>query len=266
VPSIKQVILCGSGGQGIVLAGSILGQAAFNDGKWVSSTDSYGAAARGGACRAEVVMSERPVIFPYVMAADMLIAMCQTAYDRYVGRVKPNEGVVIYDERFIPEEMKGLKYVGIAATRTAIEELSSGMAANVIIVSAAVEMTDLVSKAQLESAIKEVIPERLRELNLKAMNIGFRLGRTHSNHIQQRQTRKGDRLTPVAGRTHIPMLDQQRCRICDLCRLLCPDLAITENGSGNQIEIDCSYCKGCGICAVACPRDAIKMMPEESAG
>ena len=178
MPPIRQVILCGSGGQGIVLAGTILGQAAFNDGKWVSSTDSYGAAARGGACRAEVVISERPITFPYVVAADTLIAMYRTAYDRYVGRVKPGEGVVIYDERFVPEEMKGLKYVGIPATRTAIEELNNGMAANVVILSAAVEMTEVVSKKQLESAIKEVIPERLRELNLKAMNIGFRLGGT----------------------------------------------------------------------------------------
>ena len=186
MPPIKQVILCGSGGQGIVMAGTILGQAAFNDGKWVSSTDSYGAAARGGACRAEVVISERPIIFPYVVAADTLIAMSQTAYDRYVGRVKPGEGIVIHDERFVPKEMKGLKYVGVPATRTAIEELDNGMAANVIILSAAVEMTDTVSKEQLESAIKEVIRERLRELNLEAMNIGFRLGRTRSNHIHQR--------------------------------------------------------------------------------
>jgi 2-oxoglutarate ferredoxin oxidoreductase subunit gamma len=183
---IKQVILCGFGGQGIVLAGTILSQAAFNDGKWVSSTDSYGAAARGGACRAEVVISERPIIFPYVIAADTLIAMYQTAYDKYIGCVKPGEGVVIYDERFVPEEMKGLKYVGIPASRTALEELNNGMVANVIILSAAVEMTNVVSKKELKSAIEEIIPERLRELNLKAMNIGFRLGRTKSNHIHQR--------------------------------------------------------------------------------
>ncbi len=181
----KQVMLCGLGGQGIVLAGTILSQAAFNDGKWVSSTNSYGAAARGGACRAEVVISERPIVFPYVVAADTLIAMYQTAYDRYIGRVKP-EGVVIYDERFVPEEIKGLKYVGIPASRTAIEELNNGMAANVIILSAAVEMTDLISRKGLASAIEEIIPGRLRELNLKAMNIGFRLGRTRSNHIHQR--------------------------------------------------------------------------------
>ncbi len=183
---IKQVVLCGFGGQGIVLAGTVLSQAAFNDGKWVSSTGSYGAAARGGACRAEVVISERPIVFPYVIAADTLIAMCQTAYDKYVGRVKPGEGVVIYDERFVPQEMKGLKYVGIPASRTAINELNNGMAANVIILSAAVEMTDVVSKKELESAIEEIIPGKFRELNLKAMNIGFRLGRTRSNHIHQR--------------------------------------------------------------------------------
>jgi Pyruvate/2-oxoacid:ferredoxin oxidoreductase gamma subunit len=60
------------------------------------------------------------------------------------------------------------------------------MAANVIILSAAVEMTDVVSKKELESAIEEIIPEKLREINLKAMNIGFRLGRTQCNQIHQR--------------------------------------------------------------------------------
>jgi 2-oxoglutarate ferredoxin oxidoreductase subunit gamma len=186
VPSIKQAILCGSGGQGIVLAGTILGQAAFDDGRWVSSTGSYGAAARGGACRAEVVISDTPMIFPHVIAADIFIAMYQTAYEKYIGRVKPGQGVVIYDEEFVPEEMKGLKYVGIPATRTAIEELNNGMVANVIILSAAVEMTDLVSRKGLVSAIEDIIPERLEELNLKAMNIGFRLGRTRSHHIDRR--------------------------------------------------------------------------------
>src|SRR5512136_93976 len=163
----KQVMLCGLGGQGIVLAGTILSQAAFNDGKWVSSTNSYGAAARGEACRAEVVISERPIVFPYVVAANVLIAMYRTAYDKYIERVKPGEGVVIYDERFVPDEMEGLNYVGIPACRTAIEELNTGMAANVIILSAAVEMTEVVSKKELKSAIEEIIPEKLRDLNLK---------------------------------------------------------------------------------------------------
>jgi 2-oxoglutarate ferredoxin oxidoreductase subunit gamma len=183
---IKQVILCGFGGQGIVLAGTILGQAAFGDGKWVSNTNSYGSAARGGACRAEVVMSDRPIVFPYVVAADTLIAMYQTAYDRYIERVKPGDGVVIYDERVTRRQMKGLEQVGIPATETAVEELGNGTVANVIILSAAVEMIELVSKKALQSAIRGIVPERLKQLNLKAMDIGFRLGRSRSDRIHQR--------------------------------------------------------------------------------
>lgn len=177
---IKQVVLCGFGGQGIILAGTLLGQAAFNDKKQVSGTNSYGAAARGGTCRAEVVISDRPITFPYVVEADILVAMYQTAYDKYIGEVK-DKGVVIYDEQFVsPEESKGLKYIGISATKAAIEELNSGIAANVIILSAAVEMTGVVTKAALRSAVEEIVSERLRELDLKAVDIGFRLGRAKS--------------------------------------------------------------------------------------
>ena len=58
-------------------------------------------------------------------------------------------------------------------------------------------------------------------------------------------------------------LGSNRCEYCDLCRLLCPDLAITRNGNKGQIEIDLDFCKGCGICASVCPKRAIKMVPEE---
>ena len=174
---IKQVVLCGYGGQGIVLAGTMLGKAAFNDGKWVSSTNSFGSAARGGACRAEVVISDEPVIFPHVIEADILIAMYQTAYDKYIGQVKREAGVVIYDDSFVsPEQITGLKYLPIPATRTAIGELNQGIVANIIILSAAVEVTRVVAKEALRSAIAEIAPERLRELDLKAVDIGFKLG------------------------------------------------------------------------------------------
>ena len=174
---IKQVVLCGYGGQGILLAGTMLGKAAFNDGKWVSSTNSFGSAARGGACRAEVVISDGPVIFPHVIEADILIAMYQTAHDKYIGQVKREAGVVIYDDGFVsPEEITGLKYLPVPATRTAIEELNQGIVANIIILSAAVEVTRVVTKEALKSAIAEIAPERLRELDLKAADIGFKLG------------------------------------------------------------------------------------------
>jgi len=174
---IRQVMVCGSGGQGIVLAGTILSKAAFSDGKWISSINSYGAAARGGTCRAEVVISDRPIIFPYIIAVDMLIAMYQIAYNKYIEMVKPVEGVIVHDECVIPKEMKGLEHIEIPAIKTAVKELGNGTVANVIILSAAVNITEVVSKEALESAIRESVPEKLKQLNLKAMDIGFRLGR-----------------------------------------------------------------------------------------
>jgi 2-oxoglutarate ferredoxin oxidoreductase subunit gamma len=175
---IRQALLCGYGGQGIVLAGTILGHAAFRDGRWVSGTNSFGSAARGGACRSEVVISERPVVFPYVIEADVLVAMYQTAYNKYMGQVKPDGGVVVYDDSFVsPEEVDGLKFISIPATRTAIEALNSEITANMIILAAAVEITGLVTRQALKSTVADIVAERLRELDLKALDIGFDLGR-----------------------------------------------------------------------------------------
>ncbi|RLA85651.1 MAG: hypothetical protein DRG31_02405 [Deltaproteobacteria bacterium] len=70
-------------------------------------------------------------------------------------------------------------------------------------------------------------------------------------------------LTPQeAQREAARCLGSRSCEACDLCRLLCPDLAITRNPSNGQIQIDLDYCKGCGICAAVCPKGAIKMVLE----
>jgi pyruvate ferredoxin oxidoreductase delta subunit len=62
-----------------------------------------------------------------------------------------------------------------------------------------------------------------------------------------------------SARTHRPIADPKRCKLCDLCRLLCPDLAITIDSQEQRIHIDLKYCKGCGICAGFCPKGAIHM-------
>jgi len=176
VGNIRQVVICGYGGQGIVLAGTILGQAAFNDGKWVGGTNSYGAAARGGTCRADLVISDQPISYPYVIEADIMVAMFQTAYDKYIGQVREG-GIVVYDDHFVsPGKVASLKQVPVSATRTAIEELKNEIVANMVMLGAAVEITGLVTKDALRSAIAETVAERLRELDLKAVAAGFRLG------------------------------------------------------------------------------------------
>ena len=172
----KQVRLCGFGGQGIVLAGLIFGRAGIADGKWATSTSSYGAAARGGACLSDIVISDQPIIFPQVIKIDILVPMSQQAYDKYIGDVERGISIVIYDEGVVPREIGGLEQIGIPATKIAIEEFGNEIVANVIILGAIVKMTDIVSKEALISATKESVPERFREINAKAVDIGFSFG------------------------------------------------------------------------------------------
>jgi len=178
---VRQVMLCGFGGQGIVLGGTLLGYAAFNDGKWVSGTSSYGPAARGGECASEVVISDKPVTFPHTIELDLMISMYQAAYDKYVGRVKPGTGMVIYDEQFVsPKKNTSLKHVGIPATQMAEKELNSSMVANIVALAAAIEISRVVTRDAFNSAMKQHVPERFGELNLKAADLGFLLGQSRA--------------------------------------------------------------------------------------
>lgn len=172
-----QVRLCGFGGQGIILAGTILGYASINDGKWVAGSSSYGSAARGGSCRSDVIISDKLISFPHVIMADILIAISQKAYDVYLKDIRPEGGIVIYDEQMVAtKEISGLKQIAVAATNTAIRELNSRQVANIVILSAAVAITGIVSRDALTAAIEKNIPERFRALNLKAVELGFKLG------------------------------------------------------------------------------------------
>jgi 2-oxoglutarate ferredoxin oxidoreductase subunit gamma len=184
---LKQLILCGFGGQGIVLAGNILARAAFDEGKYVASVNSYGAAARGGACRADVIISEKPICFPRVMEADVMIAMSQSACQSNLQTMK-NGGLIIYDpdnvtpETFDPDK----KYLSVPATRTADRELHSGAVANLIMLGATARAGHIVSLESLSSAIKETVRPEHVKLNLRALDLGFKLGSVDT----EKETRK----------------------------------------------------------------------------
>ena len=175
---VKQIRFCGLGGQGIVLAGTILGHAAINDGRWVTGSNSYGAEARGSACRAGVIISDEPAIFPHVIMPDILVAMSQDAYDKYIKDVRMDGGVVIYDEQMVsPEEINGLEQLSFPTTAVATKELGNKLVANMVISGVVVEMTKIVSPNAFISAIEKHIPQRFKTLNLKAADLGFELGR-----------------------------------------------------------------------------------------
>ncbi len=173
----KQILLCGVGGQGIVTAGGLLGAAAFGEGRHVSGTSSYGAAARGGECRAEVVISASPVSFPFVTRADLLVALSQSAYDRYLPWTAESSGVVFHDTLLVsPAATATQRHIGISATQSTEEVLGTRLGANIVMLAAVVEVVGPIGKESLLKVISERSSDRFRDRNLRAAELGFALG------------------------------------------------------------------------------------------
>ena len=174
--NVKQVRLSGFGGQGVVLAGTILGHAAVIDGKWVAGSSSYGAQARGGATRSDLVIAEGPVVYPHVIEADILIALSQTAYDRYVMELAKDALVLFDNQKVSPRPMAGIRQIGIPSSSAASKELQQEQAANMVTLGALVSISGLVSKEALRRSISEHVSIRYNETSLKAVEVGFTLG------------------------------------------------------------------------------------------
>jgi 2-oxoglutarate ferredoxin oxidoreductase subunit gamma len=173
---LKQIRLCGFGGQGIILAGVILGHAAIRDGRWVAGSSSYGAQARGGYARSDVVISDEPIVFPHVINADILIALSQQAYDRYIEEIAPHATVLFEEQMVTIKELDGVKQIGIPATFRAIEEIEQKQVANIVMLGATVALTKAVSKEALLLGVRENVDERFLASNLKSVEVGFSIG------------------------------------------------------------------------------------------
>jgi 2-oxoglutarate ferredoxin oxidoreductase subunit gamma len=175
---IKQIRLSGFGGQGVVLAGMLLGEAGVIDGRIVAGSNSYGAQARGSGCQSEIVLSEGPIDFPHLTTADILIAMSQGAYQLYYEDVKELSGLILYDQgQVIPKEGLKVRQVGIPATQSALGELKNRQVANIVFLGALIEITKIVSPRAMRKAIGTHVSERFKDLNLKALQLGLTLGR-----------------------------------------------------------------------------------------
>jgi 2-oxoglutarate ferredoxin oxidoreductase subunit gamma len=175
---ITQVRWSGFGGQGVVLAGVLLGEAGVLDGKYVSGSNSYGAQARGSGCKSEIVFSNEPIDFPHLTRADVLVAMSQGAYDMHCDDVRQPSGLIVYDKgQVTPREGLKLEQIGIPASEYALERLKNKQVANIVLLGSLMEAKKLVSFEAMEKAIQTHVSQRFRSLNLEALRIGMELGR-----------------------------------------------------------------------------------------
>lgn len=167
-----EIRICGLGGQGVVLAGQILGRAAAYDGKNVVQTQSYGAEARGGMAKSEVIISSDKIGYPAVRKCDVLVAMTQEALDLNFKDLKET-GTLITDKGLVKNTPKReSKIYGLPITQTSAEMMGEKLYANMVMLGALIRITGIVGENPIRKAIEYALPKRVLETNLRAYNTG----------------------------------------------------------------------------------------------
>lgn len=167
-----EIRLSGSGGQGMIFGSVVMCEAVGYDGdKKVVQSQSYGPEARGGASKADVVISDNEIYYPKAMKLDMLLAMTQEALDKYYPDLK-EDGILIVDTSLVTEYPTD-DFYGLEFTRLARAEIGSIVVANVMALGAICALTGLFSKEALEKAVLARAPRGTEDRNKKAIEIGF---------------------------------------------------------------------------------------------
>lgn len=172
VENLLQIRIGGMGGQGIVLAGMLLGKAAsLYDGKEAVFTQSYGPEARGGASNVDIVISDRPVDYPLVTRPDILVVLFQEAYAKFRPLLREGGDLIIESDLVHPDEGDD-NYSAIPATKIA-EDLGRRIVTNVVVLGYVVGYTKAVSREAAEEAIKTTVKPKTIELNMRAFSAGY---------------------------------------------------------------------------------------------
>ncbi len=170
-----EIRLAGFGGQGVISVGIIIAVAAGKyGGMQVAQTQSYGPEARGGACKAEVVISDREIDYIKALRPDVLVVMSQPAMDKYIIDIDPENTVVIIDSTLVETVPNNIKHVvRVPATEMAEIQLKSRMAANMIMLGAMTKVTGPLSYESCRKALTEKLPAKVLENNLTAFDAGY---------------------------------------------------------------------------------------------
>jgi 2-oxoglutarate ferredoxin oxidoreductase subunit gamma len=167
-----EIRISGLGGQGVVLAGQILGKAAVYSGKNAVQTQSYGAEARGSAAKSEVIISDDKIGFPMVRKCDILIAMSREAVEKNVKALKEG-GLLLVDSSTVKSVPKvEARIFKLPATGISEKVFGERLYANTIMLGALTKMTNIIGEKALEKAIRDTVPEKAVAINIQACKKG----------------------------------------------------------------------------------------------
>ena len=168
-----EIRLSGAGGQGLILIGKILAEAAaIYDEKNATQSQSYGPEARGGASRSEVIISDGDIDYPKATNIDLLLAMTQEAVNKYADDVKDG-GIIITDTNYVKKLPEGNFHVySFPITEIAEEKAGRKIVANIIALGAIERLSRIVSPEAIINAIRARVPKGTEETNITAFKLG----------------------------------------------------------------------------------------------
>ncbi len=172
----KEIRICGFGGQGVILAGFIIGKAAsvFQNYQAVQS-QSYGPEARGGAARSEIIISDEKIGYPRPLGVDVLLAMSQESFDLYRGDIR-DDTIIVVDPDLIRNHDIGRPLYKVHALKIA-EELGNKIVTNIVMVGAFASVSGILKPEAVKESVIDSVPKRFTELNIKAFERGLEAGK-----------------------------------------------------------------------------------------
>jgi 2-oxoglutarate ferredoxin oxidoreductase subunit gamma len=176
---LTEIRIAGFGGQGVILSAIVLGKAAsIYQNAFATMTQNFGPEARGGACSAQLILSDSPVLYPYVTSPDILVVMSQEAYSRFVPELKDGGILIVEQDLVRVDQLKGeIRVYSVPATRMA-EDLGKRMVLNSVMVGFFTAVTHLLEPEAVRKAIADSVPSAFREINLQAFEKGYECGST----------------------------------------------------------------------------------------
>ena len=169
---MHQLRLSGSGGQGVITAAIIFAEAAVIEGKEAIQSQSYGPEARGGASKAEVIISNTPIYHPKVLEPELVLAMTQKAADKYYSDLHA-DGILVIDEDLVPNPPDFAHTIRIPITKLAVEKVGKSLFANIVALGALVRITGLVKFETFQKCVAGRVPSHTIEKNMQALQVGW---------------------------------------------------------------------------------------------
>jgi 2-oxoglutarate ferredoxin oxidoreductase subunit gamma len=177
-----RLVFTGSGGQGVITAAIIFAEAAvLHEGLNAIQSQAYGAAARGGSTRSDVIISEEEIHYPKVIQPNMLVCLTQQSYNTYLSIIRPG-GLLLTDSRFVKQERKvDARQVELPMYKVVMDQIGKPIVFNICMLGAVVALTELVGPEAIMAVLKNRIPSRFLEMNRRALDFGFDLGVAHKS-------------------------------------------------------------------------------------